>query len=107
MSFDALLAAWTPVAGKLYTAAYEENGPSKHEIEDMRTNAEYEACCVECVLQAYDEWEHEGKPEHNALPLPELVQVVEAALNSEDAKYGWYRGNLPEPKAIRRALRSL
>jgi len=104
---DAILSAWKPVAGALFNAAYEAGGPGKHEIEEMRTDAEYEARVVACVLSAWGDWGREGKPELGSLVEGERVAVVAAALESPEARYGWYRGDLPSKGRIRRALRAV
>lgn len=97
--------SWEKVAGQRFNEEYRESGPSKYDIEEMRTNAEYEACVVWCVVGAYEKWAKlNNQPCFSDLSGPEKIKTVETAIN--DGSYGWYRGNLPEPKAIRRALKS-
>lgn len=99
-----VVAAWADAGGELYNAEYEESGPSKHEIEDMRLDAEYEAQVVGCVVTAFENWEFVGKPDWDTILEKERIALVAAALSK--GKYGWYRGRLPEPTRIRAALRA-
>jgi len=77
----------------------------------MRTDREYEVRVVECVTIAWDEWEQNDKPDFNSLQQDQKERVVDAALDptpeNGEAEYGWYRGNLPELRAVRRALKEL
>jgi len=103
-----ILAAWGPVAGALFNAAYEAEGPGKHEIEEMRTDAEYEARVVSCAVSAWGSWNPPGgRPEFGGLSRAGRAAVVAAALDSEEARYGSYRGDLPSKARILRALRSV
>jgi len=101
----AVLAAWTLASGYLVDAAYEAAGLTKHDIEEMETDEEYEAFLVERVLSAYSDWEHGDKVLFDSIPRQDQVQLVEAALNQ--TKYGSYRGNLPKSEAIEGALDAL
>ena len=107
MDKNAILAAWKPVAARLFNAAYEAGGPGKHEIEEMRTDAEYEASVVACAASAWEAWERAGKPEFGALPRAEQADAVAAAVDSPEALYGSYRGGLPSRGRILRALRAV
>jgi hypothetical protein len=100
-----VLEAWKRESGPLCDEAYDEGGPDKHEIEEMRTNVEYEVRVVECVLAAYDDWEQEGKPAFKSLSLEDKITVVQEGL--ETCQYGSYRGDLPGLESVTRALAEL
>jgi hypothetical protein len=91
MEFKKLQSVWESVAGGLFDRVYEESGPRKREIEDMRTDREYEVRVIECAVTAYDNWEYEGKPDFRALSEDEQVELVQDAL--DNGRYGSYRGN--------------
>lgn len=99
---QSVLDAWKGESGPLCDAAYDRSGPNKHEVEEMRTNLEYEVRVVECVLSAYEDWKHEGKPYFGDLSLSDKIVLVKEGL--ETCRYGSYRGNLPSDKSVRRAL---
>lgn len=99
---------WKKVCAAEFNKFYEENGPDKRGIEEMRTNLEYEVCIVQNVIGAYDAWIEQFKtPGFSDIPDESKVRVISDTLNDSGTKYGWYRGNLPETKAIKRALREL
>ena len=105
-AMEKIMEAWKTTSGSLYNEAYERYGPKKHDIEEMQTDAEYEASVVDCVIDAWGGWKHADKPSLLKLEETQQVKVVSDALNHADAKYGWYRGDLPSDEAIKRALES-
>jgi hypothetical protein len=103
-TYEKLREEWKLVAGNLYNEAYEENGPVKREIEDYRTDREYEARVIECAVDAYRTWKRKGKPKFEKLSLDQRVELVQDALDSEDARFGWYRGNASDWEVVEACL---
>ena len=98
---------WEKVGVDLYNKEYEKHGPNKHEIEDMKTDLEYEIRVVECIAEAWDNWKSIDHPAFEDLPFNDQVKATSMILESLDAKYGSYRGNLPDIKYVKRALRHI
>jgi hypothetical protein len=108
MEFNEILTAWSKVAGALFNQAYETEGPDKHAIEEMATDAEYETRVVGCVIAAWENWD--GIQSHfwgGRFTREQQEKIVSAALDNETADYGFYRGDLPSSESIQRALGEL
>lgn len=83
-----MLAAWTAYMGS--DDRTDESPVGKHDIEEMRTDGEYEAVILEWVLGKWADFEHAGKPAE--CDYETTVAVCRAALNV--MPFGWYRGDL-------------
>ena len=68
-----------------------EYGLSKHDIEDMHTDAEYETGVVDFVLSKWENWKHDAKPKED-LDYETACAIVRHGL--ETLPFGWYRGDL-------------
>ena len=72
------------------------------ELDDM-SDEEYEDMIVELVYEAYEKVGEDLR----ALTPGEAVDKVKAVLNSGGAKFGWYKGNLPDDAAVARAVNAI
>lgn len=108
MTFESVLTEWAKIAGPVFNAVYEENGPKKWDIEAMVTDIEYEARIAELILEAWDGWGGAGTIfNSSSLRLMEKILIVQATFNHPQTEYGWYRGSLYSLMAIKRALEAI
>ncbi len=84
----ALISAWAK-AGEFideYTCHF-----SKHDIEEMSKDSDYELAILELVLAAWHDFEHEDYP-HGDLTEEDKYVIALTGLNA--TRYGSYRGDV-------------
>ena len=99
----AILLEGGPDVVQVFNRLNQENFSGiKLDLDDM-SDEEYEDMIVEFVYYAY----HETGEDLQALTPAEAVDKVKAVLNSGGAKFGWYKGNLPDDAAVARAVNAI
>jgi hypothetical protein len=98
---ESILDTWVKVGPGLFNE--EASSLSKHEIEDMETDREYETEIIWSAVSAWDNWVNPNKPDFSSLSSEEKLKVISDALG-EGAEYGWYRGDASDPQTITEIL---